>query len=200
MNSVRITRAVLAITTAVAGCLSLGACASGTDGTGAGAARGSTAAGVTTVPEDERRPLGGIRGETLDGQQLDVADHRGEVVVLNVWASWCSPCRAEAPHLVDTAEETRSEGVRFLGIATRDTRSLALAFEEKYGVTYPSLYDPTGRLILSGFPKGTLHPQAVPSTVVVDRKGRIAARALGALSRKDLREMIDPLLAEGPRA
>ncbi|MDH6224030.1 thiol-disulfide isomerase/thioredoxin [Streptomyces sp. MJP52] len=196
MNSVRITRAVLAVTTAV-GSLSLGACATGADGTEQGTAPGSAVVGVTMVPEGERRPLGEIRGETLDGGKLDVADHRGRIVVLNVWASWCAPCRAEAPHLADVAEETRSEGVRFVGVDTRDTRRLALAFEEEYGVPYPSLYDPDGRLVLSGFPKGTLHPRAVPSTVVVDREGRIAARAMGELSREDLHGMIDPLLAEG---
>jgi thiol-disulfide isomerase/thioredoxin len=184
---------------ATTGSLFLGSCGSGPggSGSGSGAPAGRSAAGVTVVPEGERRPLGEIRGVTLDGKRLDVAGHRGEVVVINVWASWCAPCRAEMPHLVRAAEETEGRGVRFVGINTRDGDDLAAAFEEKYGANYPSLSDPTGRLLLSGFPKGTLPPQAVPSTVVVDREGRVAARALGALSYKGLRGMLDPVLAEG---
>jgi thiol-disulfide isomerase/thioredoxin len=197
MNSVRVTRVLLAIALAAAGTLSLGACRTGPDGTGQPARDSGSVLGVTMVPEAQRRPVGEIRGKTLDGGELDVADHRGEVVVLNIWASWCSPCRAEMPHLVATAEETRGQGVRFVGIDTSDSRRNALAFEKKHDANYPSLFDPTGRVILSGFPKGTVPPRAVPSTVVVDRKGRIAARALGQVSRKELRSMIDPVVAEG---
>ncbi|WP_448316232.1 TlpA family protein disulfide reductase [Streptomyces sp. CO7] len=199
MQPARVSRIALTVTLALAGSLFPAACGNGSGGEDrARATAGGTAAGVTVVAEDERRPVGEIRGETLDGERLDVADHRGEVVVINVWASWCGPCRAEMPHLVRTAEETRSDGVRFVGINTRDgDEDRAVAFEERYGANYPSLYDPTGELLLSGFPKGTLPPQGVPSTVVVDREGRVAARAVGPLSYEGLRGLIDPVLAEG---
>lgn len=197
MKPARVSRKALAIALAATGFLCLAACGSGKVGDRASGAGSGTAAGVTVLAEDERRPVGRIRGETLDGGRLDLADHRGEVVVVNVWASWCGPCRAEMRHLVRTAGETRSDGVRFVGINTRDGAELAVAFEERYGADYPSLYDPTGELLLSGFPKGTLPPQGVPSTVVVDREGRVAARAVGPVSYERLRAMLDPVVAEG---
>ena len=85
----------------------------------------------------------------------------------------------------------------FVGINTRDTnKDAAIAFEKDYGITYPSLYDPTGKLILEGFPKGSLNPQAIPSTIVLDRQGKIAARSLMGLDATTLSEMIDPLITE----
>jgi thiol-disulfide isomerase/thioredoxin len=117
-------------------------------------------------------------------------------VVLNIWGSWCSPCRAEAKNLVTVADDTKAKGVQFVGINTRDLQTAqAKAFEKKYAVSYPSLYDPTGKLILR-FPKGSLNPQAIPTTIVLDRQGRIAVRALKALTEDELRKILDPLIAE----
>ena len=138
----------------------------------------------------------GKDGKTVNGGQLDVANFKGEVVVLNVWGSWCAPCRAEAPGLEKVYQSLKAKGVQFVGINTRDTSvQNAVAFEKQMGVTFPSLYDPTGKLMLR-FQKGTLNPQAVPSTLVLDRQGKIAARSLAALSEDKLRGMIDPVLAE----
>ncbi|MFD6417385.1 TlpA family protein disulfide reductase [Streptomyces sp. NPDC060194] len=152
--------------------------------------------GVSRVPESERQePEGPIRGMTLHGRELDVADFRGEVVVINVWGSWCPPCRAEAPYLDNVARDMKSKGVRFVGINTRDgEKAPAKAFEEEYDISYPSLYDPAGKLLLSAFPKGTLNTQALPVTLTLDREGRIAGRALGGVDEAKLRSMIDPLL------
>lgn len=152
---------------------------------------------ITHVEAADRQPAPDISGETLDGEQLALSDFRGQVVVLNVWGSWCSPCRAEAPNLVAVAEDTADQGVQFLGINTRDLdRVPAQRFEETYEVPYPSLYDPDGRLLLE-FPAGSLNPQAIPTTLVVDRQGRIAARALKPLTEQELRDVLDPVLAEG---
>jgi hypothetical protein len=97
---------------------------------------------------------------------------------------------------VKVSEEMKDQGVQFVGVNTRDPqKSLAVSFEEDFGVTYPSLYDPTGKQLLR-FPKGTLNPKAIPSTVVVDREGKLAARSLAALDATKLHEMIDPLVAE----
>ncbi|ALV39171.1 TlpA disulfide reductase family protein [Streptomyces sp. CdTB01] len=144
----------------------------------------------------DRQAAPDVRGETLTGEQAGLADYRGKIVVINVWGSWCAPCRAEAPHLEKVYEDTRDQGVAFLGINTRDaTKTNALNFEKEFGITYPSLWDPAGRQLLKF--KGTISPSAIPSTVVIDRKGRIAARALKALSETELRKMIDPLLKQG---
>ncbi|MFB7447390.1 MULTISPECIES: TlpA family protein disulfide reductase [unclassified Streptomyces] len=153
--------------------------------------------GISTVAKGERTAPGEIAGETLEGKRLDVADLKGNVVVLNVWGSWCAPCRAEAKHFAKVSKDFEGKGVEFVGLNTRDpNQQPALAFEEDYGIPYPSLYDPQGKLILFGFPKGTLNPQAIPSTVVLDKEGKIAARSLMALDEKKLRSMIEPLLKE----
>jgi thiol-disulfide isomerase/thioredoxin len=148
------------------------------------------------VKKSERKPAPDLSGKTIDGKQLDLASYKGKIVVLNVWGSWCSPCRAEAPNLVKVAKETASQGVRFVGINTRDTSTQpAQQFEKSFGVPYPSLYDPVGKLMLR-FKKGTLNPQLIPTTLVIDRDGKIAARALQALSEEKLRKMLDPVIAE----
>ena len=138
--------------------------------------------GISTVAKGKRAAPRELAGETLDGKPLDVADLKGKVVVLNVWGSWCPPCRAEARHFAKVAKDTKAQGVEFVGINTRDAnKGPAVAFEKDYGVEYPSLYDPAGKLIVNGFPKGSLNPQAIPSTIVLDREGKIAARSLMAL-------------------
>ncbi|MGA5215115.1 TlpA family protein disulfide reductase [Streptomyces cinereoruber] len=148
------------------------------------------------IPAADRQAAPDVRGETLTGEQAALADYRGKIVVINVWGSWCAPCRAEAPYLKKVYEDTREQGVVFLGINTRDaTKTNALNFEKEFGITYPSLWDPAGRQLLKF--KGTISPSAIPSTVVIDRQGRIAARALKALSETELRTMTDPLLKEG---
>ncbi|WP_307110032.1 TlpA family protein disulfide reductase [Streptomyces demainii] len=187
---------VLAIGAAVAA-LSLTACSGG------GASGGSAdtkfvqgKGGVDTVPEGGRKDVPQLSGKTLEGKPLDVADYKGKIVVLNVWGSWCAPCRAEAPNLAKVAKDTKAKGVQFIGINTRDDNPApARKFEKEYNVGYPSLYDPIGKLMLR-FPKGSLNPQAIPSTIVLDREGRIAARALTPLSEERLRAMLEPLIAE----
>ncbi|MFE6979028.1 TlpA family protein disulfide reductase [Streptomyces sp. NPDC057682] len=157
----------------------------------------SSETGISTVAKDDRVMAGKLAGKTLDGTQFDVASLKGKVVVLNVWGSWCPPCRAEAPHFVKVSKDLKARGVEFVGINTRDfNKQPAEAFEENFGVPYPSLYDPRGTLILKGFPKGTLAPNGIPSTVVLDREGRIAARTLQALDEERLRSMIEPVTAE----
>ncbi|MEV7681690.1 TlpA disulfide reductase family protein [Streptomyces sp. NPDC088341] len=183
---------------AVAAALTLSACSGGGKSGGGGDTNFVTnTGGISTVAVAERQPVNKIAGETLDGAKLDVADLKGKIVVLNVWGSWCPPCRQEAKHFAKVAKETESQGVAFVGINTRDpNKGPALAFEKDYGVPYPSLYDPMGKLIVNGFPKGSLNPQSIPSTIVLDRDGKIAARSLMALNEEKLRKMIDPLIAE----
>lgn len=152
---------------------------------------------VRTLPVAERdRPLR-FSGRTLDGASFDVREHRGEVVVVNVWGSWCPPCIAEAPELQSTWESLQGEGVTFVGINVKDNEAAALAHERRFGVTYPSIRDDAGRLLVSM--RGTLPPQAVPSTLVLDRRGRVAARVLGQLPKGALADLVEDVLAE-PRS
>ncbi|MET8982737.1 TlpA disulfide reductase family protein [Streptomyces sp. NPDC004539] len=197
-NRPRSRRAVLTMAAgAVVGGLVLSACSSGgTSGGGGDTHFVMGTDGIARVKAGQRDAAPELSGKTVTGPQLDVASYKGKIVVLNVWGSWCSPCRAEAPGFQKVSESLKSQGVQFVGINTRDTNNdNALAFEKQMGVTYPSLSDPTGKLLLR-FKKGTLNLQTIPSTLVIDREGKIAARSLSPLSEERLREMIAPVLAE----
>ncbi|MEU3991551.1 TlpA family protein disulfide reductase [Streptomyces platensis] len=187
--------ALLAAGAAVAA-LTLSACGDGASGGSAQTRFVQGKNGVDTVKKDQRQPAPELSGESTTGKKLDVADYKGKVVILNVWGSWCGPCIAEAPNFSKVANETKDKGVQFLGINTRDSeKSQATSFEEEHKVPYPSLFDPTGRLMLR-FPKGSLNPQSIPSTIAIDRHGKIAARSIGPLAEDDLRKMVEPLIAE----
>ncbi|MEV5437812.1 TlpA disulfide reductase family protein [Streptomyces sp. NPDC052682] len=189
-------RTALAAGAAVAALL-VSACGSGGTSGGGGDTNFVTGTdGIDTVAQGKRTPAPDLSGKTLDGKTLDVADYKGKVVVLNIWGSWCNPCRAEAKYFAKVSQEYAGKGVQFVGINTRDSSlGNAVAFEKDFGITYPSLYDPTGKLMLR-FKPGTLNPQAVPSTLILDRDGKIAARSLSALSDTRLLKMLKPVLAE----
>jgi len=176
--------------------LLLTACGGG-DGSGQRSAAGdqqyvSGPGVVTRVPVGDRQPLPRVRGELLDGGEFDSADYAGEILVFNVWGSWCPPCRAEAPALRQVWEETRERGVQFVGINIRDDRAAARAFERRFGITYPSVFDPAARLLLQF--RTTLPPNAIPSTIVVDRQGKVAARVVGGTTYEKLRAVVDGVL------
>ncbi|WP_330239309.1 TlpA family protein disulfide reductase [Streptomyces sp. NBC_00525] len=183
--------------TAAALALTLTACDSGDQVSGGGDTNFVTGtSGIATAPKGKRADAPKLDGPTVDGKQLDLADYKGKIIVLNAWGSWCAPCRLEAKYFKKVSEATEDQGVRFVGVNTRDnSRSNAASFEENFGVTYPSFYDPTGKLLLR-FPKGTFRLQSIPSTVVIDREGKLAARYVGPLDDVQLRKMIDPLIAE----
>ena len=150
---------------------------------------------VQVIEPSDRKPAPELTGTTLNGSSFDLADLRGNVTVLNVWASWCSPCRAEAPGLQKVSTDLAGQGVRFVGIDTRDTKDNARAFERRFGITYPSVVDEDGTLLLRF--KETLPPQAIPTTLVIDKDGRMAARALKPLTEEQLRELIRSVLDSG---
>ena len=149
---------------------------------------------VTVTPVGERDAPADFRGKTLDGADFNVADHRGDVVVVNFWASWCPPCIREAPGLQRVWHEYQSHGVQFVGIDVGDNRAAAQAHERRFGVTYPSIDDPSGRVLLAF--RGTLTPAARPSTLILDGKGRVAARVLGRVDATTLRDLVHDTLAE----
>jgi len=152
---------------------------------------------LIVVPPASRVQAPDVVGTTLDGTDFRLSDHRGDVVVLNVWASWCAPCRAEAPVLRAAAEDLGARGVTFVGLDTRDSDVSARSFVEKQGITYPNIVDPDGQIQLLF--ADSLPPQAIPSTLVIDREGRVAARALGRVSESSIRGMVEPLLTEPPQ-
>jgi thiol-disulfide isomerase/thioredoxin len=144
---------------------------------------------VTVLDEDQRTAAPPVSGRTLDGGRFSLAEQRGSTVVLNVWGSWCAPCRDEAPDLVKAARRLRDDDVQFVGINVREPGvASAQAFVRKYDVPYPSVYDPDGSQLL-GF-RDTLPPDAIPSTLVVDPHGRVAARVLGTVDTTTLAGLV----------
>ncbi|MGW1806390.1 TlpA family protein disulfide reductase [Streptomyces sp. NPDC002078] len=190
-------RAVLLSAVAAVAALTLSACGQGGTSGGGGNTNFVTGKnGIATVPAGKRASAPDLSGKTIDGRTLDVADYKGQVVVVNVWGSWCGPCREEAQYFAKVSKQYQGKGVQFVGINTRDTSTTpAVAFEKEHGIGYPSLYDPAGRLMLR-FKKGTLNPQLIPSTLVIDKQGKVAARALEALDDTALLKMLKPVLAE----
>ncbi|MCG6497289.1 TlpA family protein disulfide reductase [Kitasatospora sp. A2-31] len=191
--------AAAAAATAAAAALALTGCSSsGSSGSGDGqigfvSAKGSN---ISKAEVGHRQDAPDLSGNTLEGTPVKLADYRGKVVVLNVWGSWCGPCRAEADDLQRVWEKYKDQGVQFLGINTRDPEiANAVRFEQEKGVTFPSLYDPAGTQLLK-FPKGSLNPQSVPTTIVVDREGKLAARAVGGQTDDALESVLQPVLAE----
>lgn len=150
-------------------------------------ARGADS-GLTRYPGGKGIPVPAIEGTTIAGSTLSLNDLRGHVVVLNVWGSWCGPCRDEAPDLAAISMETAPRGVRFVGIDVRDNPAAARAFERRFGITYPSFDDRHG-LVLAQF-TGIIPVSAVPSTLVVDPGGTIRARVVGRIDPDTLRGLI----------
>jgi thiol-disulfide isomerase/thioredoxin len=150
---------------------------------------------VTVVDSSDRGGPVEVSGETLDGDHVDLADLRGQVVVVNVWGAWCPECRAEAPSLVQ-AEQELPDGTQLVGVDIRETsKDNPLAFERSFGVTWPSIYDPGSQTLL-GFPP-PYNPRETPSTMVLDRQGRLAALIRGQLpSERTLLDVVDQVAAE----
>jgi thiol-disulfide isomerase/thioredoxin len=149
---------------------------------------------VTEYPETERAEPVALRGRDLSGVGVDTTAWQGGPVVLNVWGSWCAPCRTEAPALRAVSAEYAGRGVRFLGVNVKDNAAAARAFERRFQVPYPSLDDSQGRasLALSSYVPASV----VPATLVLDRRGRVAARVLGATEASVLRTLLDAVTAE----
>lgn len=190
--------AVRRTTSVLLALLALGGTASCADEIGSSGDQGFVAGkGIITVldPADRKEP-GEVAGETLDGEQVSLDDYAGQVVVVNVWGSWCGPCRKEAPMLAEAARDLADDGVAFLGIDSRDpSPSAARAFVRRFDIPYPSIYDQQGRTLLAF--RGTLNPNAIPSTVVVDPQGRVAGSVLGEVSRTTLEDLVEEARGSG---
>jgi thiol-disulfide isomerase/thioredoxin len=146
------------------------------------------------VNAQDRKPAPTISGATLQNGNLTLP--AGKVTVLNVWASWCSPCRAEAPLLSDFAAKYKAQGVQFAGILTRDNTSAALEFVKRFKLDYPTFIDDS---ILADF-RNSLVPNAIPTTLIIDSKGYVAARISGEVTVAILSNLIDRVLKDPSHA
>ena len=170
----------------VAGCTGLG-----TEGSTGGYVGGSRF--VSYVEPDERKDAPVLEGEGLDGEQVSSEDYAGMTLVVNVWGSWCPPCRKEAPLLQETSEQYADRDVQFLGLNVRDDDAAARAFERNIGTTYPSIIDRDAEQQL-GF-ADSLSSQAIPTTWIIDAEGRVAARIIDPdLRASTLTSVLDDVL------
>jgi thiol-disulfide isomerase/thioredoxin len=138
-------------------------------------------------------PIPRLAGETVTGAQLDPASYEGKVVLINVWATWCGPCRREQPGLERLWRKLRPSGdVQFIGIDHLDNASRARQWIEDYGVTYPSLRDPDGSVA------GLFDVPFLPATILVDRTGQLRYRLVGEQDAAFLEGLLEAVLASSP--
>ena len=144
-----------------------------------------------SAPTDEAVQVLGAE----EGTTLSLADFAGEVVVLNFWASWCGPCRAEQPELNAAAEALADQPVAFLGVNIDDTVPNARAHEREFAIPYPSLYDPAAGYAAEF---GGVGPRSIPTTILIDAEGRVAARLFGITDLIEVTALAERLAQEAP--
>jgi thiol-disulfide isomerase/thioredoxin len=159
----------------------------------ASAAQSLDQVGLTHYAASSRAMAATIDGPTLAGAQFTLSSVIGDVVVVNVWASWCGPCRAESPALARASAHFAGQPVRFVGVDEQDGSEQAKAFVTSTGATYPVLVDSEGKLLAR---LRVLPQAAVPSTLVLDRRGRIADRVIGPVTEAQITSLVSAVLAK----
>lgn len=170
------------------------ACAGGTTSSTGDVTRTVESPGVNRIAMSDRRLAPNLSGTTLDGSRFALDDVAGNVVVVNIWASWCAPCRIESPVLAGLERQLAAQKVRFVGIDETDTTTSATRFVASTGARYPQLVDSDGTL-LGQLP--LLPQKGIPSTLILDRHGRMAARVIGPVTGGEIQTLISELLHEG---
>ena len=150
---------------------------------------------VTEFADDQRPGFESWSGITESGFGLNSAALEGRVTVMNWWYAACAPCRAEAPDLADLYREYNPQGVEFVGVNVRDSAATALAFDRNFGIEFPSVMDSQSGTVSLAF-TGVVSPSAVPTTLVIDKEGKVASRILGRIDPGILRTLIETVLAE----
>jgi len=150
---------------------------------------------VTEFAIDQRPGFEPWTGVTESSFGLDSAALEGKVVVMNWWYAACAPCRAEAPDLVALYDEFNPQGVEFVGVNVRDSAATALAFDRNFGIEFPSVMDQLSGNVSVAF-TGVVSAAAVPTTIVIDKEGRISARILGRIDAGILSTLIETVLSE----
>ena len=179
---------------ALAGCASDPLAEQYREGSGKGFISGDGT--VSEFAADERGEPVVFDGTTVEGEQFDSAELAGEVTVVNFWYAGCAPCRVEAPLLQRVFEEYEGEGATFVGVNVRDQAATAASFEDDFGITYPSIVDVNDGEAQFAF-AGDVPPAAVPTTIVLDKQGRVAARILGQLTDASILDtIVGDLVAE----
>lgn len=186
--------ATLAALALLAGCAGGdgGDAASGADVPGSGYVSGDGS--VETWAPDERGEAVELAGVSYDEEDIDLADLHGQVVVMNFWYANCPPCRKEAPDLAALSDQYENQGVQFLGVNHTDAPGTAQAFERRFGIPYPSLHDRESAGVAAM--QGMVPLRAMPTTVVLDTEGQVAARILGLAERSILETLITETLDE----
>ncbi|ROO90318.1 thiol-disulfide isomerase/thioredoxin [Actinocorallia herbida] len=161
--------------------------------TACGSGGGTGTAAGSPLPAAERKAPSAVTGEDLEGKPLDLASYQGKVTVVNFWASWCGPCRGEAETLEYVYQENKDEGVEFVGVDIEDTRDGAKAFTRTFKTSYPSFFDPEGK-ITQAF--STVNPSALPTTLILDRQGRVAVQFPGLVTTTKLEPALAEIVAE----
>ncbi|MCD5340835.1 TlpA family protein disulfide reductase [Arthrobacter sp. AK04] len=149
---------------------------------------------VTEFAAGDRKSAVQVNGALFNGTAVAPADFQGKVTVLNFWFAACAPCRVEAPILEELHQEFKDQGVQFYGVNLRDEKATAEAFEKTFNLTYPSFDDKDGGVLLAV--SGLVPPGAVPTTLVLDKQGRVASRVLGEVQKGTLKALIAAAVAE----
>ncbi|WP_434621661.1 TlpA family protein disulfide reductase [Arthrobacter sp. A5] len=151
---------------------------------------------VTEFAAAERKPAVSFSGKLFDGTAVSSDSFAGKVTVLNFWYAACAPCRAEAPDLESLYRSLGPQGAGFYGVNIRDEAATADAFNRNFSLSYPSFNDRDGGVLLAL--TGFVPPAAVPTTLVLDKKGRVSSRILGLADKSTLKTLISAALAESP--
>jgi peroxiredoxin len=144
--------------------------------------------GAGSPPTSDGSVAPGFTVQGLDGSTHTLADYGGKVVVLNFWATWCIPCRAEIPDLEHEARVHKADQLVILGMDWKEPVTAVKDFTTELGTTYPMLLDGDGRVY------DAYHVSALPTTFVVDRKGHIKKMRLGIASRDEIEAEIKDAL------
>ncbi len=150
---------------------------------------------VTEFKPADRKAAVTWTGLDSDGQILSTENLTGVVTVLNFWYASCTPCRVETPDLVELSK-TFSGKAQFVGVNVRDSAETANAFRKTFKVDFPTIIDANSGEVVLAF-TGIVTPSAVPTTLVIDRNGKVAARVLGLADKSILKTLIQSTYDEG---